>query len=82
MAVVGAKAKDGFGGPGMGIPGNGNNYTKHQIKCHEVSPTFQYLITIFVRKLYNYNDMWVCGFYEKKNNHNREFIVTLLVRNS
>ena len=53
MAVVGAKAKDGFGGPGMGIPGNGNNYTKHQIKCHEVSRTFQYLVTISDGKLYN-----------------------------
>ena len=46
MAVVGAKAKDGFGGPGMGIPGNGNNYTKHQIKCHEVSRPYLHTTNI------------------------------------
>ena len=44
MAVVGAKAKEAFGGPFRGQDYNGNNYTKHQIKCHEVSRTFQYLV--------------------------------------
>ena len=47
MAVVGAKAKDAFGGPGLprgpGDWGSGN-YTKHQIKCHEVSRTVEYLV--------------------------------------
>ena len=70
MAVVGAKAKDAFAfGGGMG--GLGNNYTKHQIKCHEVSPTYilpisRYNILWKIIKLqaYFFNDMLVT-----KKNH-------------
>ena len=53
MAVVGAKAKEAFGGPFRGQDYNGNNYTKHQIKCHEVSRTFQYLVLRDIGYYYN-----------------------------